>query len=88
MAATATPRLTGARRDAYEAVRRAVAAPYDSVRLRQELFDRLSPALPADLSAISTSDPEFGVLVHALTWDYPDELLAPYRALGVMVARA
>ena len=75
---TSSPRLTGVRRDAYEAVRRAVAAPYDSIRLRQELAERLAPALPSDVSAIATSDPEFGVLVHALTWDYPDALLGTY----------
>lgn len=70
--------LTRVQRQAYEAVRRACNAPLDTLQLREELAARVRPALPSDAGALATSDPEVGLLSHALYWDYPAAALEHY----------
>jgi DNA-binding CsgD family transcriptional regulator len=72
--------LTRVQRQAYEAVRRACNAPLDTLQLREELAARVRPALPSDAGALATSDPELGLLSHAIYWNYPAAALAHYLA--------
>ena len=68
-------RLTRAQREAYESVRRITAAPLDSITLRQEVAARVAPAIPSDMSAMATCDPDIGIFSHGMTWHYPEALL-------------
>jgi DNA-binding CsgD family transcriptional regulator len=78
MSSIASSRLTRVQRDAYEAVRRACAAPLDSVRLREEIATRTAAALPWDFAALGTCDPETGLMAHGVIWNYPGDLLNLY----------
>lgn len=75
---TSNVRFNRVQRDALEAVRRVASAPLDSIQLRQEVFARTSAALPSDMSALATTDPEFGIFAHGVTFDYPGEMLDRY----------
>lgn len=77
---TTTPRLSSLQRAAYEAVRRAAAAPLDSVHLREEISVRAATAIAWDFAAFGTSDPTLGLLAHGMSWGYPDDLLDLFYA--------
>lgn len=70
--------LSRLRREAYDAVRRACQAPFDSRELRLEIGARVADALPVDCAALLTSDPELGLLSHGVYWDYPESALQHY----------
>jgi DNA-binding CsgD family transcriptional regulator len=73
-------RLTRVQREAYESVRRITAAPLDSITLRHEITTRTAQAIPSDMSAMATCDPDVGVFSHGMTWDYPESVLEQYYA--------
>lgn len=58
---------TRAEREAFRSASRACYAGLDSVSLRTELARRVAPVVPLDASSFCTTDPDTGLLTHAVS---------------------
>lgn len=79
----------------FRSVKRACYAGLDSVTLRAEVARRIAPLVPYDAYSFTTTDPDTGLLTHAVGEGLPENLVRtyvgvayPYEQASLMLDRA